>query len=671
MKEINTLYSQLRSLEAALDGKHPWGRFFQAGTEFLLQNLEVYEGLRDCKISLAAAQKIHSLLFVPEYPENYSTNLVNPDHAVEIFGEKAGLLFASVLAQAREITADLFRGRLEKVREFAGLLEDGWNLVQNNGVALEELQELLLRHRKQPSAEENRRKLRDAYDPDTDFVTRLVLEADLSNPVYLYRYGIHISDNELRLARFFNDYEPEKLEKLAAHMTRAFLLGFQRDNKDRGARDVVAVMFHAGQELLVRPLLRHLQQAGLRPHLRLPATTPANRQVDYDHRFDAALYFDSDYTKATEELYRKVMEEEKALGDAYAGIILVDSFGEPPFAPANSKLRLLFYPAQQQLNQNQQAKMGQIQNHYFPRGHTSFSIIPFPDPAVGDHFEEIFRDILEVNMLDSETWEGIQKHLIDILDQAQQVEVRGRGNNRTRITVQLPPLRDPARHSNFLNTGATVNIPVGEVFTSPQLEGTNGVLHVEETFLGGLKYLDLELTFQDGYITGYRCGNHPTEEENRRYIEENLLFPHTTLPLGEFAIGTNTLAYVTAQRWGIQHLLPILITEKMGPHFAIGDTCFTHEEDHPVYNPVDGKEMTARENSKTALRRENPENAYTFKHIDITLPYDGLAEITAVLPDGTRRPIIHNGRFVVPGTEILNEPLHTERKPPLEMKEPS
>ncbi|HQB50115.1 MAG TPA: hypothetical protein PLW33_05505, partial [Candidatus Cloacimonas sp.] len=59
-------------------------------------------------------------------------------------------------------------------------------------------------------------------------------------------------------------------------------------------------------------------------------------------------------------------------------------------------------------------------------------------------------------------------------------------------------------------------------------------------------------------------------------IYQNLLLPHHTLPLGEFAIGTNTTAYQMARKYDILPRLPILIIEKMGPHFAIGDTCFSH-----------------------------------------------------------------------------------------------
>ena len=37
--------------------------------------------------------------------------------------------------------------------------------------------------------------------------------------------------------------------------------------------------------------------------------------------------------------------------------------------------------------------------------------------------------------------------------------------------------------------------------------------------------------------------------------------------------------------------------------------------------------------------------------------YDELEEIAAVRPDGSKTVILRDGRFVLPGTETLNEPL--------------
>ena len=209
--------------------------------------------------------------------------------------------------------------------------------------------------------------------------------------------------------------------------------------------------------------------------------------------------------------------------------------------------------------------------------------------------------------------------------------------------------------SSDLNCVADVNIPVGEVFTSPKLKGTSGILNVSKVYLNELEYRNLTLRFEDGMIADYDCSNFADREQNKKYIKENVLYHRDTLPMGEFAIGTNTLAYVIARKWGIENKLPILIAEKMGPHFAVGDTCYSHAEDIRVYNP-DGKEIIARENEVATLRHTEPEKAYFDCHTDITIPYDELGEVTAILKDGSRLEIIKKGRFVPGECQELNEP---------------
>ena len=143
-------------------------------------------------------------------------------------------------------------------------------------------------------------------------------------------------------------------------------------------------------------------------------------------------------------------------------------------------------------------------------------------------------------------------------------------------------------------------------------------------------------------------------KDNKKYIHENVLYRHDTLPIGEFAIGTNTTAYMMGLKYNISGLLPILIAEKTGPHFAVGDTCFSHEEELVTCNP-DGRQMVAKENDFSKLRNSEPEKAYFNCHTDITIPYSELGDIIVHTCSGETIDIIKNGRFVLEGTEALNE----------------
>ena len=305
---------------------------------------------------------------------------------------------------------------------------------------------------------------------------------------------------------------------------------------------------------------------------------------------------------------------------------------------------------------DQQSRFSQLLNQYIHGEERSFTIIAYPVPEIGGQYEDIFAETVRINTLDYVLYRDMQQKIIDVLDTAERVHITGANGNKTDLYVQIHKLANPDKETAFENCVADVNIPVGEVFTSPVLAGTNGKLFVSQVYLNGLNYENLEIDFADGMIQNYTCTNFENEEENRAYIADNVLMHHATLPMGEFAIGTNTTAYRMARTYDIADKLPILIAEKTGPHFAVGDTCYTYDEDNMTYNP-DGKAIVARDNERSILRKEDISKAYFNCHTDITIPYDELGAITVLRADGTKEDIIRDGRFVVPGTELLNQPL--------------
>ena len=92
------------------------------------------------------------------------------------------------------------------------------------------------------------------------------------------------------------------------------------------------------------------------------------------------------------------------------------------------------------------------------------------------------------------------------------MSLRSLHGNRTDLYVKIHELKEPSKETAFENCVADVNIPVGEVFTSPVLEGTNGKLHVSQVYLNELNFLNLEIDFKDGMIDKYTCTNF---EDNR------------------------------------------------------------------------------------------------------------------------------------------------------------
>ena len=509
------------------------------------------------------------------------------------------------------------------------------------------------------------------YDARLDRYVQLVEQADLSDLRYLYGYGEAISTNEIRTAQYMNQLSQEEIDRLAFVYTDGYREGFEIAGIDLSKKKYVNLHYAVGQERMIRAAIRQFRELGLEPIIFLPAVsrlnqrqnrrngvvaTPVNRQYDYDHRYDEGIYLDSALMERKLEVLEQSYETYREFMQGYAGPAVVETFGEAPFEPVEKPESIALTKKQQDLTVEYTAQAGQLVNRYINRETYSFTIIAYPSPEIGDEFEEIFRETTKINTLDKKLYRTIQEIMINELNQAEFVRVQGIGKNRTDMKVMMHIMEHPERETNFENCLADVNIPVGEVFTSPRLTGTEGCLNVSEVYLNDLKFVDLELHFKDGKITDYTCGNFDQEEANIRFVKENLLQNRETLPIGEFAIGTNTTAYVMANRYQIVYKLPILIVEKMGPHFAVGDTCYSYSEENRLFNP-DGKEIVAKDNECSILRKEDESKAYFHCHTDITIPYAEIGSIRSVHADGTEVEIMRNGRFVLPGTEELNRPL--------------
>ncbi len=521
------------------------------------------------------------------------------------------------------------------------------------------------------SARESLRSVGDLVDPDRDFAARIIKEADLSDPRYLYRYGEYVTKSERQMAAYLSSLPEEKIRRMATAYTEGYRQGFIMTGKDIHKKKTVGLRYHIGFERMMRMAAENFADIGLLVTASRAGSdifrgrtiekngfhgANPNPQFDDDHREDLALLIDGALVRRRLSGQRSAYAHYKEKAALFGGPAVVETFGQAPFAPTHKESVCRYSGKGRELSVSYMSKAAALQEEYIKGEERSFTIIAFPMPDVGDDFPAIFDAVLDINTLDVDRYRKIQQTLIDALDQGSAVLVRGMGENRTDLTVRLHKLTNPVNQTNFENCLADVNIPLGEVFTSPLLAGTNGLLHVRRVFLNGLEYKDFFVRLQDGMVVEYGCGNFADAAAGEAYIRENVLFNHESLPLGEFAIGTNTAAYALAARFDLADRLPILIAEKTGPHFALGDTCYSHEEDLETFNP-DGKAIIARENEVSAQRKEDPGKAYFNCHTDVTIPYEELGELSVLTPAGAKIPILQEGRFVLPGTEILNEEL--------------
>ena len=572
--------------------------YFQDASIFLLELENVRRKIADRSwehYSLKQKQSLNEILYSAVLEGHYEKSYANPAYAAKEMGLETGRLLSLLYAEIRSGIPYAFENRMDYLTILYELFIEVYNCFENTEEPEpKEIRDILYWYASDYSDVFLADRIEEQIDPECSFAADIIEHADLETDDYLYRFGEYITENELGTARHLRSLPEDTLKKMADVYTEGYRIGFINTGKDLSIKSSVNIRYTLGFEKVIRIAIENFRKMGLKPVIYRAASSVitkreqykigyhgaiASQQYEYDHRQDQALFMDRRYIERRLEVAKTVYEKNKELAAGFAGPAVMETFGEKPFSPEANETAPVYSEAQRKLALEYDSRSGQLTNRYIKGEERSFTIIAWPVPEIGENYPQIFNEVIRLNTLDAALYTRVQQILIDALDQGDYVQVRGKGQNQTDIRVNLRELDDPEKETLFENCVADVNIPVGEVFTSPALEGTEGVLHISSVYLEGLQFRDLKLTFKEGRIADYICGNFENEEENRKYIYDNVLKNHDTLPLGEFAIGTNTTAYVAARKYGIEDKMPILIAEKTGPHFAVGDTCYSWSED--------------------------------------------------------------------------------------------
>ncbi|MDO4961761.1 MAG: aminopeptidase [Eubacteriales bacterium] len=675
-----------------------------AAAEYFTVLKELSELCDTVRTSGKKDREINEALFYDVKNENYEKSFLDPDLAYEKLGSTGPLLSAWYL-EYRGIIPFTFENRIKDVTVILETTIQLFNAFEEHMAALQaaapsgeaekkaetklqdELKEIIYSYLYDYADEFMADYLKHNADPGSAFAADIVMNADLNNTgddSYLYSFGEWITEEELGTAGIMAELPEETIERMAAAYVDGYINGFAMTGKDIKKKSVVCCYLPLGFERFMRAAIKQFEVAGLKvvlsrnPVHLINKKTSANirpgfygafnKECEFDHKEDLAYFWGSKLKARKLKAAAAAYEENNELLKQFSGNACVEIFGAEGKAPKAKKHSPAFNKHQLDINKEYAFKAHETASRYMPDEEISFTIIAWPTPSIaGDRadyesetafaakYRELFDKFIEINTLPVDKWQAIQQCLIDALDKADYAEVKGVSGNDTFVKVMLHPLQDPAKQTNFENCLADVNIPAGEVFTSPLLKGTDGVIHAGYVYISGYLFKDLKIRFENGRVADYSCSNFEDREAGRELIRKIIFKNREELPLGEFAIGTNTAAYAAARKYGIEAKMPVLIAEKTGPHFAVGDTCYSFEEDIATFNP-DGKQITARENECSALRHTTPDKAYFSVHTDITLPYNELLYIKAVGAEG-EITIIENGRFVLPGTEALNEAL--------------
>ena len=468
----------------------PYRDYFQHVARFILKLDELKQNVESGKqkeMSEEELQEEMKDLYADELEANYEKSYANTAYAVLVLGGELGSFLSAVYTEIRGSISYVQEQRMEYVVIGAELLIEIYNkFEEEKQPQLESLKEIFYWYASDYCDVFAADRIKDQIDPERGcFIVNMIMNEDLSDLRYLYRMGEYVGVNERETAAYLNSLSQEKIDKMADTFSEGYRIGFVNTGKDLSKKSVVNIYYAMGFERIVKKAIENFAKMGLKPSIFRTSHSvitrgrnsqigffniSGNKQYVYDHRDDIGLVMDKQYVERKLEVMRTTYEQNKEIAAGYAGPAVIDIFGEKTFVPQAKPEAVKLSEKQEELLVAMNGRAGRLTNEYLPGDERSFTIISWPVPEIGEQYHEIFDETIKINTLDYKLYQKVQQTMIDALDKGEYVKVTGSGENQTDLKVMLHPLADPAKETIFENCVADVNIPVGEVFTSPVLE---------------------------------------------------------------------------------------------------------------------------------------------------------------------------------------------------------
>ncbi|MBQ4284049.1 MAG: leucyl aminopeptidase, partial [Lachnospira sp.] len=343
------------------EGVHfPWSdsksyeRYFGCTAQFIVYVLDVAQRLREGRLDNASIEElvaINQALYVDVAGENYNNSYANPTYACEQLGEEYGRLLSFLYMELRGLIPYAYEQQISVMTVLMELFLEIYFMFEDAEKPTEQsVKNAIYWYVSDYSDDFVEKRILEQLDPAHSFAKDIIMNSDLSDVRYLYKFGEYITANEIKTAQYLDSLPQERIEAMAATFTEGYRKGFELTGKDITKKKTVNIRYSLGFERIVKASVNQFKQMGLettlyraavssinkRMHLKVGyfGASP-NKQMDYDHRFDNAIYMDSAFVERKLGALRLAYENHKELASVFGGPAVMEVFGEVPFEPVD------------------------------------------------------------------------------------------------------------------------------------------------------------------------------------------------------------------------------------------------------------------------------------------------------------------------------------------------
>ena len=222
---------RIREIRTEETVKEPFGDFFRKMAQFLSMTADVMDE-ESVELTLEELKERNHHFYQDILPENYESSYGNPAYAVNKLGDY-GKAFSFLYAELAGTVAYAHEKRLWDMTVSMELFLEVYSAFCEEELPEAATVEGILRSYVNDYCQDMmEQRIREGVDPELDFATDIILNSDLSDLRYLYRYGEFVSENETGVAEFLNSLSQEEIDKMASTYTEGYRIGFITGRKD-------------------------------------------------------------------------------------------------------------------------------------------------------------------------------------------------------------------------------------------------------------------------------------------------------------------------------------------------------------------------------------------------------------------------------------------------------
>lgn len=195
----------------------------------------------------------NKILYTNITGDAYETSYGNPRYMAERYGKKMGqylcwyfAMFRSGISAAYEKDWQTLVPLMELYSQLSFILEE----EEDKERSLKETMYYFMHDYEEERAEKNVRRM--LLPEESQFILSIIMDSDFSDTGYLYRYGEHITENEIKMAQFLYSLPEETLSQMARTYTEGYRKGFEMAGIDLSKKRTVQIRYHIGFEPMVR-----------------------------------------------------------------------------------------------------------------------------------------------------------------------------------------------------------------------------------------------------------------------------------------------------------------------------------------------------------------------------------------------------------------------------------